>query len=205
MSPASRSDARNCLNSLTPSSPPPLRRLSIRPVAQTDGSFGQASLQGPETSGNVLNRSLRCFLPCAAIDPKAGAHRLVNSPDTKTCLCRPPCAYVCEFSISWCTRCRARSCFFEHGLIGGNKKNCHIPPTHFFCVGVFSHLNDFCPRTPAFPIGVFHEFNCFPPNLAFSIGKKQDNCLFPPTEISAIVGGKPGNEKTCLHFFEAWA
>ena len=39
-----------------------LRRLSIRPVAQTDGSFGQASLQGPETSGNVLNRSLRCFL-----------------------------------------------------------------------------------------------------------------------------------------------
>ena len=71
-------------------SPPPLRRLSIRLVAQTDGSFGQASLQGSETSGNVLNRSLRCFLPCAAIDPKAGAHRLVNSPDTKTCLCCPP-------------------------------------------------------------------------------------------------------------------
>ena len=109
------------------------------------------------------------------------------------------------FPISWCTRCRAGSCFFEHGLMGGNEKNCHIPPTHFFCVGGFSHLRDFCPRTPAFSVGVFHEFNCFPPNLAFSIGKKQDNCLFPPTEISAIVGGKPGNEKTCLHFFEAWA
>ena len=93
----------------------------------------------------------------------------------------------------------------EHFLMGGNEKNCHIPPTHFFCVGGFSHLSDFCPRTPAFFIGVFHEFNCFPPNLAFSIGKKQDNCLFPPTEISAIVGGKAGNEKTCLHFFEAWA
>ena len=90
-------------------------------------------------------------------------------------------------------------------LIGRNENNCHIPPTHFFCVGRFSHLRDFCPRTPAFFIGVFYEFNCFPPNLAFSIGKKQDNCLFPPTEISAIVGGKPGNEKTCLHFFEAWA
>ena len=74
-----------------------------------------------------------------------------------------------------------------------------------FCVGGFSHLSDFCPRIPAFFIGVFHEFNCFPPNLAFSIGRKQDNCLFPPTEISAIVGGKAGNEKTCLHFFEAWA
>ena len=56
-------------------SPPPLRRLSIRPVAQTDGSFGQTSLQGPETSGNVLNRSLRCFLPCAAIEPGEGAYR----------------------------------------------------------------------------------------------------------------------------------
>ena len=75
MSPASRSDARNCLNSLTPESPPPLRRLPIRPVAQTDGSFGQTSLQGPETSGNVLNRSLRCFLPCAAIEPGEGAYR----------------------------------------------------------------------------------------------------------------------------------
>ena len=90
-------------------------------------------------------------------------------------------------------------------LIGGNENNCHIPPTHFFRVGGFSHLRDFCPRTPAFCIGVFHEFNCFPPNLAFSIGKKQDNCLFPPTEIGPIVGGKSGNEKTCLHFFEAWA
>ena len=67
-----------------------LRRLPIRPVAQTDGSFGQASLQGTETSGNVLNRSLRCFLPRAAFDPRAGAHRLVNSPNTKTCLCCPP-------------------------------------------------------------------------------------------------------------------
>ncbi len=127
-----------------------LRRLSIRPVAQTDGSFGQTSLQGPETSGNVLNRSLRCFLPCAAIDPKAGAHRLVNSPDMNTCLCCPPCAYVCEFSISWCTRCRAGSRFFEHGLIGGNKKNCHIPPTHFFCVGGFSHFKQFLPSHPRF-------------------------------------------------------
>ena len=90
MSPASRTDARNCLNSLPPESPSPLRRLSIRPVAQTDGIFGQASSHGPETSGNVLNRSLRCFLPRAAFDPKAGAHRLVNSPDTKTCLCCPP-------------------------------------------------------------------------------------------------------------------
>ena len=77
-------------------SPPPLRRLSIRPVAQTDGSFGQASLQGPETSGNVLNRSLRCFLPRAAFEPVEGAYGLVNSPNTNACLCRPPCAYVCE-------------------------------------------------------------------------------------------------------------
>ncbi len=69
MSPASRPDARNCLNSLPPESPPPLRRLLTHPVAQTDGSFGQASLQGSETSGNVLNRSLRCFLPHAAFDP----------------------------------------------------------------------------------------------------------------------------------------
>ena len=96
MSPASRPDTRNCLNSLPPESPPPLRRLSIRPVAQTDGSFGQTSLQGPETSGNVLNRSLRCFLPCAAIDPGEGAYRLVNSPDTNTCgsVPRSVCAFL---------------------------------------------------------------------------------------------------------------
>ena len=73
-----------------------LRRLPIRPVAQTDGSFGQASLQGPETSGNVLNRSLRCFLPRAAFEPGEGAYRLVNSSNTNICLCRPPCAYVCK-------------------------------------------------------------------------------------------------------------
>ena len=67
-----------------------LQRLSIRPVAQTDGSFGQTSLQGPETSGNVLNRSLRCFLPNAAIEPLEGAYRpgirprvLVQRPHTR--------------------------------------------------------------------------------------------------------------------------
>ena len=86
LSPASRPDTRNCLNSLPPESPPPLRRLSIRPVAQTDGSFGQTSLQGPETSGNVLNRSLRCFLPRAAFDPGEGAYRPGDRPDTNTCL-----------------------------------------------------------------------------------------------------------------------
>ena len=90
MSPASRPDTRNCLNSLPPSFPPPLWRLSIRPVAQTDGSFGQASLQGPETSVNVLNRSLRCFLPNAAFDSGEGAYRpgirprvLVQRPHTR--------------------------------------------------------------------------------------------------------------------------
>ena len=91
---------------------------------------------------------MRLFVSPGSRSPSRGHIRSAHS-SVRSGMCSPLRASLSQSATTVSPggrRIQAR----EHFSIGGNKKNCHIPPTHFFCVGGFSRFKQFLPSHPRF-------------------------------------------------------